>query len=245
MDKPDTIFLLSVHTAVIVHAKQEYQAWGKIMWENTIAKHNLNITNGNQISFPFLLERLNQKFYSIVGENLTETNKRAISCFFTNTIPQSELVVSYDSFCKVKAVKHTFWDWFYHAMKLIKDVKNLKEMVGRGHIEGFISYGETITKLMSCTNGTFLVRFSESVLGALTISYNDNGVITHVSDFNKDKLAAIPLIDTIRDSIKLSMLYPNICKSVFETYQSKEKVAVQRSGGNNRGYKKFFDLFHK
>lgn len=57
------------------------------------------------------------------------------------------------------------WDWLYEIIKLIKDVPELLKMWQRNFIKGFIGKKETFQLLQQCENGTFLLRFSESVKG--------------------------------------------------------------------------------
>lgn len=58
---------------------------------------------------------------------------------------------------------YTFWDWFYALMKLIRE--HLKGPWTDGCILGFISNKQAEEILSSCPTGTFLLRFSDSVVG--------------------------------------------------------------------------------
>lgn len=57
----------------------------------------------------------------------------------------------------------TFWDWFYAAMKLTKDY--LAEPWNKGRIAGFIAKDQAERLLYASPPGTFLLRFSDSILG--------------------------------------------------------------------------------
>lgn len=76
-------------------------------------------------------------------------------------------IISRHQFCKEVygpgTLKFTFWDWLYELMKLIQN--HLKEPWNDGKIHGLISKDQVSRLLINCTLGTFLLRFSDSVLG--------------------------------------------------------------------------------
>lgn len=57
-------------------------------------------------------------------------------------------------------------EWIFAAMKLIKD--HLKIDWCENRIEGFISRIQTEMLLSECEPGTFMLRFSERVIGMLS-----------------------------------------------------------------------------
>lgn len=73
--------------------------------------------------------------------------------------------ISWSQFRKTLVPRYTFWDWFYANMKIVRE--HLSTAWKDGYIEGFISKHNTEQKLLVCPPGTFLIRFSESVLGNL------------------------------------------------------------------------------
>lgn len=75
--------------------------------------------------------------------------------------------VSFENFCKnsLPDRKFTFWDWFYGILVLSRD--HLREIWEQGFIAGFISRSNTEERLLKCKPGTFLLRFSDSLLGKL------------------------------------------------------------------------------
>lgn len=65
----------------------------------------------------------------------------------------------------------TFWAWFHAALKLIeKKETNLKELWKEGLIMGFVERETAESLISNCKTGTFLLRFSDSILGAITIA---------------------------------------------------------------------------
>lgn len=73
--------------------------------------------------------------------------------------------ISWSSFCqnRLPGTRFTFWDWFYAVMKLINGF--IDGPWKANLIVGFISKEDAKNKLIDCSSGTFLLRFSDSVLG--------------------------------------------------------------------------------
>jgi len=63
----------------------------------------------------------------------------------------------------------TFWEWFYSILKLTKDW--LQGQWKDRLIHGFVSKAQAQEWLMKSCNGTFLLRFSDSELGGITIAW--------------------------------------------------------------------------
>ena len=63
----------------------------------------------------------------------------------------------------------TFWEWFYAVLKLTKDW--LQGPWKARLIIGFISKQKSQEWLMMKPNGTFLLRFSDSEVGGITIAW--------------------------------------------------------------------------
>ena len=62
---------------------------------------------------------------------------------------------------------HTFWEWFDSMMALTKQY--LASVWKKGFVIGFISRLNANSFLEDSPEGTFLLRFSDSVLGGVTI----------------------------------------------------------------------------
>lgn len=91
---------------------------------------------------------------------------------FRNRQPQPE-TVTWSELCKENLPQRnfTFWAWFHAALKLIeKKETHLKELWKEGLITGFIEREAAESLISRCTIGTFLLRFSDSITGAITIA---------------------------------------------------------------------------
>lgn len=74
-------------------------------------------------------------------------------------------VVSWAAFCKENLPERSFtlWEWFYAALKVIKDY--LKGPWCDGYINGFVSKAKVEAYLQNSVHGAFILRFSDSELG--------------------------------------------------------------------------------
>lgn len=85
--------------------------------------------------------------------------------------PDPNLNLTWPQFCKepLSDRNFTFWEWFYAVMKLTKE--HLRQPWTDGSIVGFMRKKEAEEMLSKCPNGTFLLRFSDSELGGITIAW--------------------------------------------------------------------------
>jgi hypothetical protein len=64
-----------------------------------------------------------------------------------------------------------FWDWFGKVLRELRYQKNLCAMWKMGFIYGFLHRDLVQRTLINCNPGSFLLRFSESSPGSLTVGY--------------------------------------------------------------------------
>ncbi|OXB50879.1 UNVERIFIED_CONTAM: hypothetical protein H355_005275, partial [Colinus virginianus] len=109
----------------------------------------------------------------------------------------------------------TFWQWFDGVLDLTK--RCLKSYWSDRLIVGFISK-QYVCKLLSTEpEGTFLLRFSDSEIGGVTIAYvtrgkDGSGQVENILPFSAKDLSIRSLGDRIRDLGQLRNLYPNTPK---------------------------------
>ena len=110
------------------------------------------------------------------GSALTKDNTYYLACkvFYDNDIDPNELKnrilslkqINHD---KLPNSSHTFWDWFCSMMVLTQQY--LRSLWKKKYLVGFISRLDANALLEKSPEGTFLLRFSESVSGGVTIGY--------------------------------------------------------------------------
>jgi len=173
------VWTLSLPVVVIVHGNQEPHAWATVTWDNAFAEPGrVPFAVPDKVSWCQVAEALNVKFRSATGRALTEENLRFLAekAFRSNgnsgaQQDYSGLLLSWAQFCKEPLPERnfTFWEWFYAVMKLTRE--HLRGPWIDGYILGFVRKKQAEEMLATCACGTFLMRFSDSELGGITIAW--------------------------------------------------------------------------
>ncbi|XP_055377435.1 signal transducer and transcription activator isoform X3 [Condylostylus longicornis] len=205
-----TAWTLSLPVVVIVHGNQEPQSWATITWDNAFSDIIRNpFQVPERVNWSDLSKALNTKFSSNTGRQLTPENLNFLyeKIFWHNETNTDSKYVTWPQFCKepLKDRSFTFWDWFYHTMKLTKD--HILKPWQAGCINGFISKRNATEILRQCPEGTFLIRFSDSELGGVTIGVKNNGDTLMLAPWVARDLNVLSLPDRISDLSTLQYLY--------------------------------------
>merc|ERR1719427_351898 len=173
------VWTLSLPVVVIVHGNQEPQALATIPWDNAFAEWGRPpFRVPDKVSWLKMASALNMKWTSACGTNrsLTEENLYYLACkVFRNPNLQADdyknLVISWSQFCRepIPDRSFTFWEWFYRIMNLTAN--HMRGPWSEGFVMGFVSKNRAEELLLSMDSGTFLLRFSDSELGGVTIGY--------------------------------------------------------------------------
>nr|DAA79949.1 TPA_inf: signal transducer and activator of transcription B [Anopheles maculatus] len=235
------VWTVSCPVVVIVHVLQEQRSCATITWDNVFTI-NIRSPYGvpELVQWNRLADVLNLKFCGSSGHPLSPEHihflcEKALGSNKPFPIP-NDLIITWSQFCKddLPGRNYTFWGWFYQAMKLTRD--HFQDLWLQGRIYGFIEKGKTEQYLANCKPGTFLVRFSGTVLGAITIGFvHENNIgqrqILHIEPFTAKDLSIRSLADRILDIEGLTHLYPNIPKheafkrqNVRNFYPSRQKT---------------------
>uniref|UniRef100_T1PBN7 Signal transducer and activator of transcription n=1 Tax=Musca domestica TaxID=7370 RepID=T1PBN7_MUSDO len=206
------VWTLSLPVVVIVHGNQEPQSWATITWDNAfsdIVREPFQVPE--RVAWTQLAMALNTKFESSTGRALTEDNLNFLheKLFRRNIINGEEDYITWAQFCKepLPDRSFTFWDWFFAIMKLTKD--HLLSLWKAGLIVGFINKGKAERTLKELVGGTFLLRFSDSELGGITVGFvNDQNVVLMLSPWTARDLNIRGLADRIHDLDVLRYIYP-------------------------------------
>ena len=83
----------------------------------------------------------------------------------------NNLILSWPLFCKeaLPDRNFTFWEWFHRILILTQT--HMQKLWMEGFVMGFVTKQAAETLLLSKPTGTFLLRFSDSELGGVTIAY--------------------------------------------------------------------------
>ena len=97
-------------------------------------------------------------------------------------------------------LKFSFWEWFSSTAQLIK--AHVNDIWADGHIAGFISKHKCAKLLSQYPPGTFLLRFSETMKGGISMSCVDSDpsgahVVVHLQPWDASDLVAWSLADRL------------------------------------------------
>lgn len=189
------VWAMSLPVVVISHAKQQIDALATVVWDNAFSDlYRRPFDELEKVKWSQLSEILNLKFTASTGRGLTSNNLHFLCEKLVRRPLQhpisGDLEISRNQFCRDiigtmfsheqnKEIGFTFWTWFYKALELTHD--HLKELWCDGLIAGFINKMNTDYYLYNCPPGTFLLRFSESILGEIVLFKNYKKLINWLS----------------------------------------------------------------
>ncbi|XP_025832752.1 signal transducer and activator of transcription 5B isoform X2 [Agrilus planipennis] len=216
------VWTLSLPVVVIVHGNQEPHAWATVTWDNAFSEPGrVPFTVPDKVPWNKVAETLSLKFRAATGRPLTDENL----CFlaqkaFRGNFTDNNQLLSWAQFCKepLNERNFTFWEWFYAVMKLTRE--HLRGPWMDNAILGFIRKKQAEEMLQNCPNGTFLLRFSDSELGGITIAWvSENQEVFMLQPFTSKDFGIRSLADRISDLNHLVNLYPDIPKDIaFNKY---------------------------
>ncbi|KAM4796036.1 signal transducer and activator of transcription 6 [Rhinophrynus dorsalis] len=233
---PFHVHALSLPLVVIVHGNQDNNAKATILWDNAFSEvERRPFFVEEKVPWSTMCKTLNMKFVSEVGTKQDLQPQQflflAQKIFNDNSLNSDDFkdrLVSWAQFNKepLRERNFTFWQWFDGVVELTK--KCLKNYWSDGLIIGFISKQYVHKILSNQPDGTFLLRFSDSEIGGITIAHilrREDGTtqIQNIQPFAAKDLNILSLGDRVRDLKQLKFLYPNKPKhEVFEKYYSKK-----------------------
>lgn len=159
------------------------------------------------------------KFKYATERGLTHDNLSFLceKAFKSHIVNPNEAEISWSQFCKepIPERNFTFWEWFHGIMKLTRE--HLRNIWKDGHIMGFVHKKQAEEMLLKCPIGTFLLRFSDSELGGITIAWVGQGSdgipqVIMLQPFLAKDFAIRSLTDRVYDLGQLVTLYPDIPK---------------------------------
>ncbi|XP_060808492.1 signal transducer and activator of transcription 5B isoform X4 [Amyelois transitella] len=234
------VWTLSLPVVVIVHGNQEPHGWATVTWDNAFSPSGrVPFAVPDKVTWGQLAETLRIKFYSATsGGDLSDDNLRFLAeKIFRANLPLNvpdlnAMPVSWTQFCKdaLPERNFTFWEWFYQVVKVTREY--LRTLWCDRLIMGFIQKKQAEDMLSKCPPGTFLLRFSDSELGGITIAWvGDGNEVFSLQPFTARDLALRSLADRVLDLPQLQFLYPNIAKDdVFSKYYTKPENEMLKNG---------------
>uniref|UniRef100_A0A8D0D7X2 Signal transducer and activator of transcription n=1 Tax=Sander lucioperca TaxID=283035 RepID=A0A8D0D7X2_SANLU len=223
----------SLPVVIISNSSQQQSAWASVLWFNLLSLDTKDVLFfANSPAAPWLQfgEMLSWQFLSATKRGLNEAQLEMIA---HRLFGKCCCYVPWSKFSK-ENTPDTFWVWFDGILVMVKTY--LEDLWREGLIMGFVSKGKEKSLLKKKQRGTFLLRFSESVIGGITFSWVDTTItgepdVKTVQPFTKVDLCQIPFHEIIRNfqileaenipENPLLYLYPNTPKDeAFGRYYS-------------------------
>ncbi|XP_062401284.1 signal transducer and activator of transcription 2 isoform X2 [Sardina pilchardus] len=243
----------TIPVVVISNSSQQQSAWASVLWFNMLCSDHKNVlffANTTPAPWPKVGEMLSWQFLSAAGRGLDKDQLGMIAQkLFGKQQSYDDCTISWARFSKENVAENSFslWVWLDGILTLVKTY--LAEIWKDGSVVGFISKGREKTLLKKKLDGTFLLRFSESIKdGGVTFSWVEtdlqgNRNVRSVQPFTKTDMSQIPFVEIIRNfqileagnipENPLRYLYPDIPKDMaFGKYYTEK-------GGEDSPYFKY------
>ncbi|XP_032060694.1 signal transducer and activator of transcription 2 [Aythya fuligula] len=180
-------------------------AWASILWFNMLSpnpKDQQFFATPPPAPWPLLAEVLSWQFESVAERGLSREHLQMLAEKLLGSKPSPESVLTWSKFSKDGAAGFSFWAWLDGILGLLQE--HLKKLWKDGLILGFVSRKQEKKLLKGKRTGTFLIRFSESVLGGVTftwVEHPESGrpAFRAVVPYTSVELASLALPDIIRD----------------------------------------------
>ncbi|KAM6308005.1 signal transducer and activator of transcription 2 isoform 2-T3 [Podargus strigoides] len=237
---------------IISNNSQLSSAWASILWLNMLScdpKEQQFFSAPPPAPWPQLAEVLSWQFESVAERGLSRDHLLMLAEKLFGSKPSPESTLAWPKFSKDGASGFSFWAWLDGILGLLQE--HLRQLWKDGLILGFVSRKQEKKLLKGKRTGTFLIRFSESILGGVTctwVEHPESGppAFRAVVPYTAAELVSLALPDIIRDyqllveenipENPLQFLYPDTARDeAFGPYYS------QRQEGNLTEQKKYLN----
>nr|KAF6457149.1 hypothetical protein HJG63_011700 [Rousettus aegyptiacus] len=221
---------LSLPVVVIVHGSQDHNATATVLWDNAFAEPGrVPFAVPDKVLWPQLCDALNMKFKAEVQSNrgLTKENlvflaQKLFNSSSSHLEDYNSMSVSWSQFNRenLPGWNYTFWQWFDGVMEVLK--KHHKPHWNDGAILGFVNKQQAHDLLINKPDGTFLLRFSDSEIGGITIAWKFDSPdrnLWNLKPFTTRDFSIRSLADRLGDLSYLIYVFPDRPKDeVFSKY---------------------------
>lgn len=229
------ITVMSVPVVVTVHGNQQCDAEATVFWENAFAEKERKLFDvPDQIEWPRLADALNKRWVLSNGRELSpECMAYLGSKLFPGKVEGglenamiTRQMLNRDH---MSGRSFSFWKWYYGALDVVN--RRLVDEWRDGRVAGFVSKQEAHNTLRGCNPGTFILRFSDSELGGVSVSYvspleTGQCEVFDVEPWTNAHLQMRKFSDRLKDLGELVYLYPNIDKdAAFSQYYTNDENA--------------------
>lgn len=236
------IFVMSVPVVVTVHGNQQCDAEATVFWENAFSeKERKPFDVADQIEWPRLADALNKRWVLSNGRELSPE----CMAYLGNKLFPGKVEGGLENAMVTRQMLNrdhmngrpfSFWKWYYGALDVV--YRRLVDEWRDGRVAGFVSKQSAHDLLRGCHPGTFMLRFSDSELGGVSVAYvslmeNGQCEAVDVEPWTNTHLQMRKFSDRLKDLGELVYLYPNVDKHVAfgPYYTNDENVAAEGRAG--------------
>ncbi|XP_060078088.1 signal transducer and activator of transcription 5A-like [Ylistrum balloti] len=224
------VWTLSLPVVVTVHGNQECNAMATALWDNQFAEPGRTpFAVPDSVPWCQMAELLNGKFQAATGRGLTAENLSYLANKAFGQIKPgedfSQRPISWSMFNKGAGLKqpvykeeHLKQPWIDGWVSFIEE--HLKQPWIDGSVIGFVTKCSAQEWLLTKPNGTFLLRFSDSETGGITIAWVADDpakpgerAVWNLAPYGRKDFIIRSLSDRIKDLDALVTLFPNVPKS--------------------------------
>ncbi|CAN99759.1 Signal transducer and activator of transcription 1 [Caenorhabditis elegans] len=243
------VWTLSLPIMVTVHGSQDCDAQVAILWHRAFASisRNPNTTDVTAVTWDNLAIMLRNKFSLFTGARrpLSDSDLAYLSEKMLMPNVADQKPITFHRFAKQAMrddLPFSFWEWFFSIMQLIK--QKLLKFWDEGWCIGFISKNDASQSMMMCQHSSFLLRFSDSQTGAVSIGFvceeaDGQKIPFHLAPFTIKDLDQLSLASRIASCPQLKdirYMYPAIDKEeMLRFFESEERHRVG-GGDSPTGY---------
>uniref|UniRef100_A0A672K7L9 Signal transducer and activator of transcription n=1 Tax=Sinocyclocheilus grahami TaxID=75366 RepID=A0A672K7L9_SINGR len=166
----------SLPVVVVSNSSQQQSAWASVLWFNMLCSDSKNVKffeTSPAATWPQFGEMLSWQFLSCGKRGLDNDQLETLAIkLFGKQQSYDSCKISWTKFSKenLPDTNFTLWVWLDGILTLVK--LYLSDLWSDGSIMGFVSKGKERLLLKKKQNGTFLLRFSESIKdGGITFSW--------------------------------------------------------------------------
>ncbi|CAI9538186.1 unnamed protein product [Staurois parvus] len=243
-----TLEAVTLPFVVISNIIQFTGAWASVLWFNLLSPDPKDLkffSNPPDAPWSLLADALSWQLSCCTERGLNQDQRQMLEKKLCGAVAKEGNAVTWAKFSKesMPRVSFTFWVWFDAIVALVKG--HLENIWNDGHVMGFVSRSVEDSLLKRKQQGTFLLRFSESIHdGGITCSWVDHQYdgsysIRSVQPYTKKELSHIPLTEIIRNyqllaeenipENPLKYLYPKIPKddAFGKYYEERSEVTLE------------------
>ncbi|KAF1756024.1 hypothetical protein GCK72_012477 [Caenorhabditis remanei] len=239
MEEQFDVWTLSLPIMVTVHGSQDCDAQVAILWHRAFASisRNPNATDVTAVTWDNLALMLRNKFQLFTGARrpLSESDLAYLSEKMLMPNVADQKPITFHRFAKQAMrdeLAFSFWEWFFSIMQLIK--QKLLKYWDEGWCIGFISKHDASQSMMMSPHSSFLLRFSDTQTGAVSIGFvcDEEGqkVPFHLAPLTTKDLDQLSLASRIASCPQLRdirYMYPHIDKEeMLRYFESEERHRV-------------------